>query len=159
MWCVIWTESIWIYQKNLSKSGREHEVMVPSAALYYEFQGRLEELTFYSFVSEIEFRTPNKNVTFQEKKVAFSLLNIIYIPLFLRNYGFGRYSIVSSHPVDCRVHGFLQSRILEWVTFPFFRGSSQSRDRTQGLPHCRWILYQLSHKGSPSNDQICLSYI
>ena len=44
MWCMIWTESIWIDQKNLSKSGRVHEVMVPSAALYYEFQGRLEEV-------------------------------------------------------------------------------------------------------------------
>ena len=23
-----------------------------------------------------------------------------------------------------------------------------------GFPHCRWILYQLSHKGSPANRQI-----
>ena len=30
------------------------------------------------------------------------------------------------------------------------RGSSQSRDRTQVDPHCRWILYQLSHHGSPN---------
>ena len=29
------------------------------------------------------------------------------------------------------VHGLLQARILEWVTFPFSRGSSQPRDRTQ----------------------------
>ena len=29
------------------------------------------------------------------------------------------------------VHGILQARILEWVAFPFFRGSSQPRDRTQ----------------------------
>ena len=28
-------------------------------------------------------------------------------------------------------HGILQARILEWVTFPFSRGSSQPRDRTQ----------------------------
>ena len=28
-------------------------------------------------------------------------------------------------------HGILQGRILEWVAFPFFRGSSQHRDRTQ----------------------------
>ena len=27
-------------------------------------------------------------------------------------------------------HGILQGRILEWVAFPFSRGSSQSRDRT-----------------------------
>ena len=33
--------------------------------------------------------------------------------------------------MDYTVHGILQARILEWVV------------------HCRWILYQLSHKGSP----------
>ena len=31
-------------------------------------------------------------------------------------------------PVDYIVHGTLQARILEWVAFPFSRGSSQSRD-------------------------------
>ena len=29
-------------------------------------------------------------------------------------------------------------------------GSSQSKDQTQICPHCRWILYQLSHKGADS---------
>ena len=34
-------------------------------------------------------------------------------------------------PVDYTVHGILQARILEWVAFPFSRGSSQPRDWTQ----------------------------
>ena len=34
-------------------------------------------------------------------------------------------------PMDCIVHGVLQARILEWVAFPFSRGSSQPRDKTQ----------------------------
>ena len=34
-------------------------------------------------------------------------------------------------PMDCIVHVILQARILEWVAFPFSRGSSQSRNRTQ----------------------------
>ena len=29
------------------------------------------------------------------------------------------------------IHGILQARILEWVAFPFSRGSSQPRDPTQ----------------------------
>ena len=33
--------------------------------------------------------------------------------------------------MDCIVHGILQAKILEWVAFPFSRGSSQPRDRTQ----------------------------
>ena len=91
------------------------------------------------------------------------------------------------------LHGVLQARILEWVAFPFSRGSSQPRDRTQvsciagrffpaepqgkpkntrvgslsllqgifptqesnqSLLHCRWILYQLSHKGNPKNTGV-----
>ena len=30
------------------------------------------------------------------------------------------------------VHGILQARIVEWVTIPFSKGSSQLRGRTQG---------------------------
>ena len=33
--------------------------------------------------------------------------------------------------MDDTVHGILQPRILEWVAFPFSRGSSQPRDQTQ----------------------------
>ena len=31
------------------------------------------------------------------------------------------------NPRDYTVHGILQARILEWVAFPFSRGSSQPR--------------------------------
>ena len=48
--------------------------------------------------------------------------------------------------MDYIVHGILQARILEWVAFPFSRGS---QGLNPGLLHCRWVLYQLSHKGSP----------
>ena len=33
------------------------------------------------------------------------------------------------NPMDYNVHG-IQARILEWVAFPFSKGSSQPRDRT-----------------------------
>ena len=52
-------------------------------------------------------------------------------------------------PMDYTVRGILQARILEWIAFPFSRGSSQPRDSNPGLPHRRQILYQLSHQGSP----------
>ena len=54
-------------------------------------------------------------------------------------------SLTLCNLVDYTVHGILWARILEWVAFPFSRGSSQLRDRNLSLPHCRWILYQLSH--------------
>ena len=34
------------------------------------------------------------------------------------------------NPMEYRVHGILQARILEWVAFPL-QGSSQPRDQTQ----------------------------
>ena len=34
-------------------------------------------------------------------------------------------------PRDSTVHGILQARTLEWVAFPFSRGSSQPKDWTQ----------------------------
>ena len=34
-------------------------------------------------------------------------------------------------PMDYRVHGILQARILEWIAFPFSKGSSQPRDWTR----------------------------
>ena len=42
-------------------------------------------------------------------------------------------SVVSdfSNHMDYTVHGTPQARILEWVAFPFSRGSSQPRDQTQ----------------------------
>ena len=86
-------------------------------------------------------------------------------------------------PMDCTVHGILQASILEWVAFPFSKGSSQpsspilqadslpaepqgkpkntragslsllqwilTQESNQGILHCRQILYQLSHEGSP----------
>ena len=35
------------------------------------------------------------------------------------------------NPMDCTVHGILQVRILEWVAFPFSKGSFQPRGWTQ----------------------------
>ena len=43
--------------------------------------------------------------------------------------------------MDYTVHGILKAKILEWVAFPFSKGSSQPKDW-----YYRWILYQLSHK-------------
>ena len=46
--------------------------------------------------------------------------------------------------------GILQASILEWAAMPSSRGSSQPReDLGPNLLHCRWLLYHLSHQGSP----------
>ena len=53
------------------------------------------------------------------------------------------------------VHGILQARVLEWGAILFFRGSSQSRDRTQVL-YGRQILYHLSFQGCGAKTSLLL---
>ena len=48
--------------------------------------------------------------------------------------------MVCSPPVFS-IHEISQTRILEWVTISFSRGSSQPRDQTCISCICRWILY------------------
>ena len=55
-------------------------------------------------------------------------------------------------PMDYTVHGILQARILEWVAYPFSKGSSQPRDRTQVSHTAVWI-FNLSHQGSPRTQE------
>ena len=43
----------------------------------------------------------------------------------------------------------LQARILEWGSLSLLQGIFPTQGLNPGLPHCRRILYQLSHKGSP----------
>ena len=40
----------------------------------------------------------------------------------------------SLDPMDYRLHGIIQARILERVAFPFSRGSVQPRDQAQVFP-------------------------
>ena len=54
------------------------------------------------------------------------------------------------NPMDSTVHGTLQARILEWVAFPFFRGSSQPRDRTQ-VSHFAGDSLPAEPQGKPKN--------
>ena len=59
------------------------------------------------------------------------------------------------NPTDYTVHEKFQARILEWVAFPFSRGSSHPRNRTQVpaiepmSPTLQAYFYQLSYKRSP----------
>ena len=50
--------------------------------------------------------------------------------------------------MDYTVYVSLQARILDCRPFPS-PGIFSTLGLNPGLPHCRWILSQLSHKGSP----------
>ena len=54
------------------------------------------------------------------------------------------------NPIDYTFHGILQARILEWVAFPFSRGSSQTRNRTQ-VSHITVDSLPAEPQGKPKN--------
>ena len=53
------------------------------------------------------------------------------ISLIMQLVKVAQWCLTLCDPVDYTVHGILQARILDWVAFPFSRGSSQLRDQTQ----------------------------
>ena len=52
-------------------------------------------------------------------------------------------------PVDYVAHGILQARILGVGNLSLLQGIFPIQGLNPGLPHCRQVLYQLSHKGIP----------
>ena len=51
-------------------------------------------------------------------------------------------------PMNYTVHGILQARILGWVAISFSKSLFPTQGSNPGLPHCKQILYHLSHQGS-----------
>ena len=54
-------------------------------------------------------------------------------------------------PMDYTVRRILQTKILEWVAFPYSRGSSQPRDRTQGSLALQ-VASSAEQQGKPKNN-------
>ena len=59
------------------------------------------------------------------------------------------------YPMDCIVRGILQARVLEFPS----PGDLPNLGIEPRSPHCRQILYQLSHQGSPSKGKKSLSSV
>ena len=52
-------------------------------------------------------------------------------------------------PMDCIAHGILQAKNAGVGSLSLLQGIFPTQGSNPGLPHCRQILYQMSHKGSP----------
>ena len=57
-------------------------------------------------------------------------------------------------PMDYTVCRILQAKILEWVAFPFSRGSSQPRDQTQGSLALQVASLPAERHGKPKNNGV-----
>ena len=56
------------------------------------------------------------------------------------------HSLTVCNPMDYTVHGILQARILKWGSLSLLQGILPTQGLNPGFPHCRRILYQLSHQ-------------
>jgi len=57
--------------------------------------------------------------------------------------------------MDYTVHEFLQARILN---LSLLQGIFPTQGLNPGLPLCRWIFYQLSHKRCPKKNKSSSNY-
>ena len=81
----------------------------------------------------------------------FVTISLLFMCWFLWLQGMWDLSLQTmdwTHTMGYMVHGILQARILERITFSFSRGIFPTQGLKPGLPHCRQILYQLSHRRS-----------
>ena len=99
-------------------------------------------------------------------KICSQIICGFYLP-FIILLGFGDYMGMTMcwvaqscptlcHPMDCSPpgssgHGILQATIPSWIAVSSSRVFSWPGDQTHisCLLHCRWIIYPLSHLGSP----------
>ena len=63
-------------------------------------------------------------------------MNFVYVLCILYVLKWSEVKVTQScltlcDPMNYTAHGILQARILEWIAFPFSRGSSQPRDGTE----------------------------
>ena len=76
-----------------------------------------------------------KKVPLWAERTKFTFLPFIHSPLnqppFKVKVKVVQSCLTLCNPMDYTDHGILQVRILKWVSFPFSRGSSQSRNLTQ----------------------------
>ena len=52
-------------------------------------------------------------------------------------------------PIDYTVHGIHSRKNIGAGSLPLLQGVFPTQGLNPGLPHCRRVLYQMSHKGSP----------
>ena len=57
-------------------------------------------------------------------------------------------------PMDCSLSGssvyvIFQARVLEWIAISLLQGILLTQESNPGFPHCRQMLYHLSHQGIP----------
>ena len=85
----------------------------------------LIEKKYIAFYNTKKFREHKHHLFFVFKNLK------LFGPIILEKVKVADSCLTLCGSMEYTVHGILQARILEWVAFPFSRGSSQSRGQTQ----------------------------
>ena len=136
------SKSFRLYQSNFTSEFFQN----PKESNFYHSSHYCQLLVTYTFYPLVQishllrFRASGSNITFSAFQRPLDLITLAYsfgILAFAQHVSLYLYVISESHSVVSdslqshglyTVHGILQARILEWVAFPFSRGSSQPRD-------------------------------
>ena len=113
-----------------------HQLIFPECPITHSLSGSLPQVILYSMEASSSLGAPCSS-----KSHAY--LSYVLCRLCL---------VTESCPTLCDpmdlVYGILQTRIVELVV-SLLQGIFLTQGSNPGLPHCRWILYQLNHKESP----------
>ena len=97
-------------------------------------------------IKEPGIRTPDKMAILRHQS---AILSVIVFHASTPCESCSVMSLTLCDHKDYTVPGILQARILERVAISFSRGMVPTQGSNPGLPHCWWILYQLSCQQSP----------
>ena len=100
---------------------------LPGSSVHGIFQASILEWLAISFSRIWIFPTQRLNLGLLHYKQILYHLSHYWSPVKVK---VTQSCLTLCNAMDCIVHGILQARIIEWVVFPFSRGSSQPRDRT-----------------------------
>ena len=78
---------------------------------------------------------------------------VLQDPTSIKKQGEGRKDLVKCRTwepgLNYTVHGILQARITGLGNLSLLQGIFPTQGSNPGVPQCRWVLYHLSHQGSP----------
>ena len=98
---------------------------------YLEIRPSFKNIVIFLFISPLNehWEVKKKNVEQSQIVTLNSKLHVEdSVSIYLVKVKVAQSCPTLFDPVDYRVHGILQARILEWVAFPFSKGSSQPWD-------------------------------
>ena len=123
-------QGTWVWSPGwddpLEKQMATHSSILDQKIPWIEEPGRLQSMGSWGVRYFLATKSPPQGYIVQQEKY-----NQYFIIAVNYKVKATQLCLALCNPKDYIVHGIFQARILEWVAFPFSRGSFQPRDWTQ----------------------------